>query len=320
MLETLIFDYTIYAPLQIQNTLDYQLLSSEDIPHIIYNTPKPVSPLKIFFLPIKENVVRQPPAFRPGIIIGCPACDLQAIDILDKIYLNEPFTDTYYKQRRENTILIGTDCHSQLPHCHCTTYGITPCPDKHADILLSAIDDELILVPKTEKGIQLTEQLKELSSPSEEILSRLRITRNTIEKELNKQNKELPNYPETGQLIKNSDNHIWKKYARTCVSCGACATICPTCTCFLLVDRPGFEKVRQMDACQLPGFARIAAGEDQLGNRSVRFKNRYLCKYVWKSENLNSIACTGCGRCIETCIGNINKNELFMEIKGNEMK
>jgi ferredoxin len=26
------------------------------------------------------------------------------------------------------------------------------------------------------------------------------------------------------------------------------------------------------------------------------------------------MACTGCGRCIEACIGKINKNELFMEL------
>ena len=41
-------------------------------------------------------------------------------------------------------------------------------------------------------------------------------------------------------------------------------TICPTCTCFLLIDKPGFEKVKQMDACQYPGFERVAGGEDAL--------------------------------------------------------
>jgi len=39
-----------------------------------------------------------------------------------------------------------------------------------------------------------------------------------------------------------------------------------------------------------------------------------MCKYVWKPEKFKSIACTGCGRCIEACIGKINKNEIFMEL------
>ena len=183
MLETLISDFTIYAPIQKQSTLDYQVLSKEEIPHIVYNSPKPVSPLKIFFLPIKENVVKKAPPGRPTIIIGCPSCDLHAIDILDEIYLNEPFIDTYYKLRRENTILIGMDCHELLPPCHCTSYGIPPCPNKHADILLSAIDDEIIMASNTKKGTQLTNHLQNSSTPSEEILNRLHSTRENIEEE-----------------------------------------------------------------------------------------------------------------------------------------
>jgi formate hydrogenlyase subunit 6/NADH:ubiquinone oxidoreductase subunit I len=128
---------------------------------------------------------------------------------------------------------------------------------------------------------------------------------------LEHQNHDLPNYKTTSDLINNSGDEVWKSYSKTCVSCGACATICPTCTCFLLIDRPGFDKVRQLDACQYPGFERIAAGEDPLHQKSVRFKNRYMCKYVWKPERFNSTACTGCGRCIDCCIGKIDKNEIF---------
>ena len=131
---------------------------------------------------------------------------------------------------------------------------------------------------------------------------------------LYKQNKELPCYNATGELIKRSDESTWNEYSKKCVSCGACATICPTCTCFLLIDKEGFEKVRQLDACQYPGFSRIAAGEDPLRQRSVRFRNRYFCKYVWKPASYKSIACTGCGRCIDSCIGKISKNELFQEL------
>ncbi|MCK4989202.1 MAG: 4Fe-4S dicluster domain-containing protein, partial [Bacteroidales bacterium] len=95
---------------------------------------------------------------------------------------------------------------------------------------------------------------------------------------------------------------------------GACSAICPTCSCFLLIDRPGFEKIRQLDTCQYPGFERVAGGEDSLGHLKDRFRNRYMCKYVWKPLKYELKACTGCGRCIEACIGQINKNELFMEL------
>ena len=134
------------------------------------------------------------------------------------------------------------------------------------------------------------------------------------EAQLLQSNNSLPDYKTTGALIQGADKYIWEKYSSDCVSCGACTTICPTCSCFLLIDKPGFHKVKQMDACQYPGFERVAGGEDVLHKISIRFRNRYMCKYLWKPGKYKSLACTGCGRCIEACIGKINKNELFMEL------
>jgi ferredoxin len=86
--------------------------------------------------------------------------------------------------------------------------------------------------------------------------------------------------------------------------------ICPSCNCFLLLDRKPFEKVRNWDACQYPSFERVAGGEDPLKRHWVRFQNRYLCKFLFKPERFGLLACTGCGRCIDACIGKINKNEV----------
>jgi sulfhydrogenase subunit beta (sulfur reductase) len=126
--------------------------------------------------------------------------------------------------------------------------------------------------------------------------------------------KGLPDYKTTGRLVGSADDEVWKEHSAKCVSCGACTAICPTCTCFLLIDKPGFHKVKQMDACQYPGFERVAGGEDTLAELPRRFRNRYMCKYFWKPQKFEGLACTGCGRCIEACIGKINKNEIFREL------
>jgi sulfhydrogenase subunit beta (sulfur reductase) len=262
-------------------------------------------------------VVKTGPAETQRIILGIPSCDLAALDILDNIYLEEPYIDPFYRQKREDTILIGTDCFSLLEHCHCNVYGIQPYPVKNHDIALSLIDNKVIITTHSDKGTQLLNTLLEAGSFQEvddADLQEITNKRNKIVARLNEVNSRIPDAVLTGNLIKNSEKEIWEKYSADCVSCGACATICPTCTCFLLIDRTGFEKVRQMDACQYPAFERVAAGEDPLGTSYVRFRNRYLCKYVWKPARYNSIACTGCGRCIEACIGGINKNELFIEL------
>ncbi len=313
-------EFNIYAPLENRGIIDYHLIKSSNIHDICYNRPKPVTPLKFFFLPVKENVVTDSKRDRTNIIIGVPSCDLEALNILDEIYLKEPFTDHYYKSKRENTILIGTDCHSILKNCHCNTYGIKPFPSSHFDISLSLIDDRIYLNVNSDKVKTIIAHLKELAEirySTNIDYDRIDALRHKTQKLLDRQNSKLPDYKETGELIQKSDESVWEDYSKTCVSCGACATACPTCTCFLLIDKQGFEKVRQLDACQYPGFARIAAGEDPLGKRLVRFRNRYLCKYVWKPSSFKSIACTGCGRCIDSCIGKINKNELFQELASN---
>jgi ferredoxin len=254
-------------------------------------------------------------------IVGIPSCDLKGLDLLDEIYLDGNFPDPVYKRNREETILVGTDCHDIREHCHCNAYGVEPYPTVNTDITLISIDDQLIISVRSSKGDAIISMLKKefpFTEPPKEILGEAERRRSVIREQLRIQNQALPDYVSTGELISRSDEDIWARHASTCVSCGACSAICPTCTCFLLIDRPGFDKIRQLDTCQYPGFEKIAAGEDPLHKKSVRFKNRYLCKYVWKPEKFRSQACTGCGRCIDCCIGNINKNKIFVEMKESQ--
>ncbi len=316
-LQKLTGSYKVLATVDNGDSIDYEVIDDKNTDNIIYNTPKPVTPLKTLLLPVKENVVINKKIHNKNIIIGIPSCDLAGMELLDEIYLDESFIDPYYKNARENSILIGTDCFSTQEHCHCTTYGVNPYPEKNNDLSLVSLNGSILIFVNTDKGAEIAGEIEAVASPAEISSENSRILkekRESVKGELKRKNAKLPDYKETGKLIGKSKEAIWEKYAKTCVSCGACATICPTCTCFLLIDRPDFEKVRQVDACQYPGFERISAGEDPLGRKHIRFKNRYLCKYVWKPESFKSTACTGCGRCIESCIGNINKNELFTEL------
>jgi ferredoxin len=295
---------------------DYVKVDTETIPGIVYNQPKPVTPLKNFFIPVKENVTMGSTPSNPVAIIGSPNCDVMGLAILDLIYIDKEYPDPAYRERRENTTLVSTDCLSIQEHCHCTSYGIEPRGNEYSDISLAQVDEQMIITVFTKKGEAFLEKLGIIVSlePDRAIIQSLEKKQSEVVEQLEAQNKKLPDYDATGKLVSEATGEVWEKHSNTCVSCGACSAICPTCSCFLLIDRPGFEKVRQLDTCQYPGFERVAGGEDALGPLPERFMNRYLCKYVWKPVNYAQKACTGCGRCIETCIGQINKNELFVEL------
>lgn len=314
-LEKLLLSFQIFASISNEFSQDYELLTSKNIGDITYNKAKPVTPLKSFFLPVKENVTSVRNDEKPRIILGTPNCDIEALSILDEIYLDENFDDLFYRQRRENTIIISSDCFDTQEHCHCLSYNIKPYSTKKADLSVILHNGLIILRVISGKGESLLKEFEGVKPISDNgIVSFIENQQHMTEARLLSFNLGLPDYEKTGALIKKSNEAIWKKYSSDCVSCGACTTICPTCSCFLLIDQPGFHKVKQMDACQYPGFERVAGGEDVLHELPNRFRNRYMCKYVWKPKKFKSMACTGCGRCIEACIGKINKNELFKEL------
>jgi ferredoxin len=177
------------------------------------------------------------------------------------------------------------------------------------------IDDVVLLRVISQKGIDFKNSfLPGLTPADDSLVSEAENNHRKIESMLRDKWVDLPDYSKTGELVAGAKPGIWKKYSSRCVSCGACTVICPTCSCFLLIDKPGFEKIKQQDACQYPGFERVAGGEDPLFRLSDRFRNRYMCKYVWKPQKFRASACTGCGRCTEACIGKIDKNELFLEL------
>jgi ferredoxin len=319
LINSLLDEFEIYAPFLFGEHLEYAIVSSDNAGQIVYNRPKPSTPLKQFFLPVRENVIHPGRMDQKRIILGSPACDLSGLSLLDEIYLDEDYIDPNYALHRNNTLLIGFDCHSVQEHCHCTSYGFSPVPEENSDLVVSLNGTDVLITIVSEKGKAFQEKyLRNAGTASGESQNALMRIRDEIKNKLVSLNRDLPDYERTGLFVSECDEKVWDKYAEACVSCGACSAICPTCSCFLFIERPEFEKVRSIDTCQYPGFERVAAGEDPLRPLSARFRNRYMCKYVWKPDKYNSKACTGCGRCIETCIGEINKNELFVELNKTE--
>jgi len=308
--------YNIFAPVRKNGGIDYSRVNEESTDEIVYNEAKPFTPLKMFFLPVKLNVTGINGRTEKTIILGAPACDIEGLKLLDMIYLDEKFCDDTYQLRRETTILISSDCYVTQENCHCTTYGLKPYSESGCDISLSKDKEDIYLMTWSEKGEKFMEEslLPGLGTDINNLPASIAMMRNRSSEDLAMKNSGLPGTETSGKRIESSGNEVWKKHSSKCVSCGACSAICPTCTCFLLIDKPGFEKIKQLDTCQYPAFERVAGGEDPLKELNVRFKNRYMCKYVWKPQRFDAIACTGCGRCIEACIAKINKNEVIMDI------
>ena len=114
---------------------------------------------------------------------------------------------------------------------------------------------------------------------------------------------------------------LWQDFASTCVECGACNLVCPTCHCFLLFDektKGGNKRFRIWDACLYKTFARVAGGANprkQLYEGCVTGSRRSSISFP---KILNYFACTGCGRCIEACPGDIDLREVLKGLVSGE--
>ena len=101
----------------------------------------------------------------------------------------------------------------------------------------------------------------------------------------------------------------WQALGPACFACTGCTSLCPTCSCFTVVDEThdgGGERARHWDSCLLEGFQREASGHTpapHAGDRVRRFWTHKLeQRFVAACGRLG---CVGCGRCDVTCPGGI---------------
>ena len=171
--EQLLLSYTIFACVENEYGLDYELIRPSDIKNISYNKPKPATPLKTFFLPVKENVSFEKAEENPRIIMGIPNCDIEGLGLLDDIYLDKEFPDVYYSKRRQNTLLISSDCFGIQEHCHCTSYNIKPYSENHADLAVIYNNETIILRILTLKGEDFVKTIPMIPYPVDKNLIKI---------------------------------------------------------------------------------------------------------------------------------------------------
>ena len=273
-----------------------------------------IDPIKILFYRIREKIFPFDPTTGKTLLAGVKACDLQALKLLDKALLSSGFKDAAYETWRKNTTIISCDCTEISPVCHCNLLDGHPFPESNSDINfftdciydlnLSKTGDKYVISVGSQKGEALLNLIKthhQLKETTENQKQKVREQREKMILMLAEQNLKYDKYG-SFESLKIVAHDEWIEESKECVGCSACTNICPTCYCLILNDesaREEFIKVRSYDSCQLRGYARVAGGATPRPNVFQRFRNRYLCKFLYMKNEFGFSGCTGCGRCIE---------------------
>ncbi|MFA5143686.1 MAG: 4Fe-4S dicluster domain-containing protein [Candidatus Omnitrophota bacterium] len=313
-------EYKVFVPCVKGERLHFALFNPEKENTIELGGIRQNQPLKSFINPPREKILDGPAAERgPVIIAGVKSCDLSGLTVQDFVFLKGDVEDPFYAANRNNTIIISSDCTYARETCFCTAMEGAPYPQKNFDINLSAMGDSFLAEVATAKGEKIINNFKTFfKNHTATDLNMRQANREKVTREVGYfiEKRGTQNTAQIKGAVKRNYNltALWQEFASTCVECGACNLVCPTCHCFLLSDEKvpgGNKRFRTWDACLYSTFARVAGGANPRKHLYERLRNRFEKKFDFFPQVMDCFACTGCGRCIEACPGDIDLREVL---------
>jgi sulfhydrogenase subunit beta (sulfur reductase) len=251
----------------------------------------------------------------PKIFFGAHACDVHALKIFDMLYLSD-YVDPYYRRNRELLTVVGYGC---MPDdkCFCESTG-TDTVDDGFDLFLTPLEERFLVTVPSARGDEIVMAHEGLFQPAtrqdtKDYLARVRTREASFRLSM-----DLADLPYILELKR--DDPVWDELGKKCLCCGSCSMVCPTCSCFNVMDEITHEhrraRVRCWDACLYADYALVAGGHNFREDRADRVRNRYYHKQEAFVREFGMPSCVGCGRCIENCPTGINVVEVFQHVRG----
>jgi ferredoxin len=234
------------------------------------------------------------------LVFGIRPCDARALAIVERTF-KDGYEDPYYLTRRNNSVLVGLDCTNPRESCFCTSLDVNPCQSDDVDLMLTDMGEHFLIEEVTPVGGELVAQASGIEEATEADEAKAKEAEEAIKGKITR-NIDVENIQEK-LLASFEDKEYWEEVAAKCISCGICTLLCPTCYCFDINDevvkRQG-TRFRSCDSCAFSIYTKMPM-ENPREEKWQRVRQKVCHKYEFYPMNFNTIACTGCGRCIRLC-------------------
>ena len=263
----------------------------------------------------KIEVIENRDPSDPFVVFGVRACDCRSFDILDRVFLEEP-ADTYYQTRRENGTVITLACSRPAETCFCSAFGIDAA-DPQGDVTCWIAENFLYWRSNTAKGDALTNHLPMLEDCDDSaVISQQEKTRTILDK-LPLKDLDLTGF-DGDHLMDWFNSSAWAELSESCLGCGTCTFVCPTCQCYDVQDFDTGKEIKRFrcwDSCMYSDFTMMAHGTNR-PTQKERFRQRFMHKLVYfPSKNEGIYGCVGCGRCLQKCPIHMNIVKVAKKLK-----
>ncbi len=251
------------------------------------------------------------------VIFGVRACDVKSFDILDRVFLSAP-VDSFYASRREHGVIVSVACSKPSETCFCQTFGIDAA-NPAGDVTLWKTEDSVYFKANTEKGDAFMKKIEGLTEEcDDEAVGKQKEKIASIMKKLPLADLSTDAFG-AGKTDAFFNAPEWDELSATCLGCGTCTFVCPTCQCYDIKDfntGNGVIRYRCWDSCMYSEFTRMAHGNNRISQKE-RFRQRFMHKLVYYPENNEGIfGCVGCGRCLAKCPISMNIVKVMKKIGG----
>jgi len=261
----------------------------------------------------EAHILKEAPKdFSPQAVVGIRPCDAFAFQLVKVNFDNPEYRDPWWMQHYESSTFIGLGCNDPCSTCFCTSVGCGPFSEKGLDVLIYDLNEHFFIRSITQKGEASLEKMRGGTEADESRIKEAEgVAASAVER--------ISSHISTDKLkdkvaTELFDAPFWDEVAFSCINCGTCTFLCPTCWCFDIQDevlgKEG-DRIRNWDACMFPLFTLHGSGHNPRDKKVQRVRQRFMHKLKYYVDKYsNGVACVGCGRCVQSCPVNIDIREV----------
>ncbi len=250
------------------------------------------------------------PAVAPKFaFLGIRPCELAAVRIQDRVFGADSHahargceSEGYYRQARENALMIVVNCTRPGGTCFCVSMHTGPSAQEGFDLALTELVKGFVVRVGSDVGHAIVKRLSVRSPSAAEMeLEDLKLERARERMGKHLHHDEMARKAAT-ELI---ESPRWREIARRCMSCGNCTMVCPTCFCSTVTDESDLSaakvtRTRSWESCFTHQFSYTTAGPVR-NTIAARYRHWLRHKLHTWEEQFGTKGCVGCGRCITWC-------------------
>jgi len=237
--------------------------------------------------------------------IGVRACELHAIAIQDKVFLDGQYVDPSYRSLREKLFLLAVNCGQAGGNCFCHSMNTGPKATSGYDLALVELSQDkrryFLVDVGTMRGAEILSEVPHQQADDADRQQAERI----LDQTTRHMGRRLDTRGIKELLYRNYEHPRWDTVAERCLSCANCTMVCPTCFCTTVEDVTDLtgehaERWRRWDSCFTVDFSYIHGGSVRATARS-RYRQWMTHKLATWIDQFGVSGCVGCGRCITWC-------------------